>query len=52
MFGAHVKSTKWKYMVNEMFAKARLYNMFSHIGVVKEKMRSSNKNQMLISYST
>jgi hypothetical protein len=28
MFGEHVKSTKWKYMVNEMFAKTRLYNMF------------------------
>jgi hypothetical protein len=38
-FGAHVKSTKWKYMVNEMFAKARLCNMFSHKGVVKEKKR-------------
>jgi hypothetical protein len=28
MFGEYVTSTKWKYMVNEMFAKARLYNMF------------------------
>jgi len=28
MFGEHVKSTKWKYMVNEMFTKTRLYDMF------------------------
>jgi protein subunit release factor A len=25
MFGEYAKSKKWKYMVNEMFAKARLY---------------------------
>jgi hypothetical protein len=28
MFGEYTKSKKWRYMVNEMFAKARLYNMF------------------------
>jgi hypothetical protein len=28
MFGEYAKSKKWRYMVNEMFAKARLYNMF------------------------
>lgn len=28
MFGEYVTSTKWKYVINEMFAKARLYNMF------------------------
>jgi len=43
MFGEHVKSTKWKYMVNEMFAKARLCNMFSHKGVVKEKSEGKHE---------
>jgi IS5 family transposase len=33
MFGEHVASTKWRYMVNEMFAKARLYNMFLAVKV-------------------
>ena len=33
MFGEHVTSTKWRYMVNEMFAKARLYNMFLAVKV-------------------
>jgi len=33
MFGELVTSTKWKYMVNEMFAKARLYNMFLAVKV-------------------
>ena len=28
MFGEYAKSKKWRYMVNEMFTKARLYNMF------------------------
>ena len=28
MFGEYTKSKKWRYMENEMFAKARLYNMF------------------------
>jgi len=27
-FGEHVTSLKWKYMVNEFFLKASLYNMF------------------------
>jgi hypothetical protein len=31
--GSHVTSTKWKYMVNEKFAKARLYNMFLAVKV-------------------
>jgi len=33
MFGEHVTSTKWKYMVNEMLVKARLYNMFLAVKV-------------------
>jgi hypothetical protein len=28
MFGEYAKSKKWRYMENEMFTKARLYNMF------------------------
>jgi len=33
MFGEYVISTKWKYMTNVMFAKARLYNMFLAVKV-------------------